>query len=507
MLAGFVVWTQTAGLAQGLVELANTFSRTLPTGSARIQAMGGAQTALGGDFSLGRSNPAGLGMYNRSEVALSLGNFSVNTTGDYRGADLISTDNRASLSRFNLPSFGLIFSSPKDKGNFIHGTFGISHMRLNDFNRNLTFSGVNPNTSLIDFFIAEANGLPPSQFDPPTRPGVGQLFNTLTEMAFLNFLINPRSDLDTTLSDREYFTDVSGIPFQTENWETRGNQSQWTFSYGANFGDKLFLGGSVGFVSTRFRSEKRFREEFDETQPLFYFDAAERLDITGSGVNATVGAIYRPIDQIQVGVSYQTPTSFQFTETFTASIESLWDNYVVPAGNRTITFESWQIEPAVTNEYRLRTPSRLNVGIAGFLGRYGVITADIERVNYAGARYRPLLQGDDFNFENGRINETYRAVTNIRAGAEFRYEKLRLRAGTAYTADPFRTIQNDTNTAMWQFTGGIGYRTKSFYVDVAAIFNRGDRSYRPYTVNRPDSPLFLYSQQSTHFIVTVGVPF
>lgn len=53
--------------AQGFVENGLLFSRTQPAGSARIQALGGTQIALGGDYSSALSNPAGLGMFNRSE--------------------------------------------------------------------------------------------------------------------------------------------------------------------------------------------------------------------------------------------------------------------------------------------------------------------------------------------------------------------------------------------------------------------------------------------------------
>ena len=45
-------------LAQGYVESALLFSRTRPGGSARIQGAGGAQIALGGDYSSALSNPA-----------------------------------------------------------------------------------------------------------------------------------------------------------------------------------------------------------------------------------------------------------------------------------------------------------------------------------------------------------------------------------------------------------------------------------------------------------------
>src|SRR6187399_2277605 len=55
---------------QDFVDNALLFSRTRPGGSARIQSLGGAQIALGGDYSSALSNPAGLGMYNRSEFTI-----------------------------------------------------------------------------------------------------------------------------------------------------------------------------------------------------------------------------------------------------------------------------------------------------------------------------------------------------------------------------------------------------------------------------------------------------
>src|SRR5689334_11005278 len=58
------------GFAQDFIDNALLFSRTRPGGSARIQALGGAQTSLGGDYSSGFSNPAGLGMFNRSEFTI-----------------------------------------------------------------------------------------------------------------------------------------------------------------------------------------------------------------------------------------------------------------------------------------------------------------------------------------------------------------------------------------------------------------------------------------------------
>ena len=73
LLAATLMLTAGSVMGQTYSESALTFSRTLPAGSARILGMGGAQISLGGDYSSAYSNPAGLGMYNRSEFTISPG--------------------------------------------------------------------------------------------------------------------------------------------------------------------------------------------------------------------------------------------------------------------------------------------------------------------------------------------------------------------------------------------------------------------------------------------------
>jgi hypothetical protein len=506
-LIGILVSLHSVSYAQSFVELANTFSRTLPAGSARMQAMGGSQTALGGDYSLALSNPAGLGLYNRSEVALSLGYQSFQTQGRYFSGDLISDNNKDSKSQLNLPGISLIFSSPKNgQHGFLQGTFGISYSRLNDFNRNIQYSGTNPNNSLIDFFIERANGRESTQFSEPTSQGGGELFNTLTEMAYNNYLIGESTILNPANDPTQYFTDIDGIPLQSETWETRGAQNQWTFSYGANLNDKLFLGASLGFASIRYESTKRFREDFDSSQPLFFYEAEESIEVSGNGVNLNVGFIYRPLDALQLGMSYITPTSYELSDSYTASIISRWDNFEYTPGT-ILSQESSSIDPAVIEEYRLKTPGKLNLGAAFFVGTAGVITADVERIDYSGARYKPLGGGLPFDNENDAIKEVYQDVFNVRVGTEFRHQKYRFRGGYTYMPDPFVARQNNQRQDMQAFSAGLGYREKNFFIDVAAVYRCSRSSYRPYSVDRDDSPLLTFRQTATSFMVTLGFPF
>src|SRR5688572_10079125 len=82
--------------AQSYSESALLFSRTQPAGSARILSLGGTQTALGGDYSSALSNPAGLGMYNRSEFTFSPALTFYNTKTEFNG-----TPTDESSSKFN----------------------------------------------------------------------------------------------------------------------------------------------------------------------------------------------------------------------------------------------------------------------------------------------------------------------------------------------------------------------------------------------------------------------
>ncbi len=59
-----------AGLAQN-VDDALRYSQIFYNGTARFTSMGGAFTALGGDISTLNQNPAGIGLFRSSEIAIS----------------------------------------------------------------------------------------------------------------------------------------------------------------------------------------------------------------------------------------------------------------------------------------------------------------------------------------------------------------------------------------------------------------------------------------------------
>jgi len=498
--------------AQSFTETALTFSRIKPGGSARIQAMGGVQTSLGGDYSSAYSNPAGLGMFNRSEFSLSPGFNSASTQSNYLGNSMSTTE-----TNLHIPGFGLVFQTAQNRNKgFLSGVFAVSFNRTNNFNQSFNYQGTNSNNSIIDYFLEDATGL-----DPDSFLRNGNNFNTPTGLAYNNYLIEDSTFLDPNATPFEYLSVMGTFPsnpndirntFQQEEVITSGAQNQWSFSYGANLSDKVFLGAGIGFSSLRFQSKKTYSEsEFnfvlDPTfNPLDNLVLVEELDIRGSGINGTVGLIARPIDLIQVGISYTTPTLYLLTDTYRVSMNTLWNNFDY-FGDGNVLRDVSETSDDVISEYDLRTPGRLNIGASIFFEKLGFLSADVEMVNYSGAKYSSGISGIVFDSDNERIDALYQNTFNYRLGGEYRYNNYRVRAGFSYMPDPFKSEQNGVNRQITSITGGVGYRTKSFYLDAALVFTQGKSSYRPYTVNSTESPLVMLMNKTTFGMITIGFPF
>lgn len=531
-------------MAQSYTETAIMFSRQRPGGSARILGMGGASVSLGGDFTSAYSNPAGLGMYNRSEFSITPGYFQMKTTGNYFGTATVDPDNfivgsspiatrqmdtKTSLS---IPGFGLIFSKPKGDIGFLRGTFGITVTKLNDFNSNVSYRGVNSTSSLIDYFINEANlaGQQGRVGDPSQFDAGGELFNTITELAYRNFLIGEASVIDPSFPDDAYFTDfdpaINPDVNQRETIETRGGQNQWSFSYGANFNDKFFLGGGIGVVALNFISHKTFSEGFTD-QPIRSYTLTEDLQIKGTGINATVGGIFRPIGGLQIGASVTTPTRYNLTDTYRAEMASSWDNFDYYGDGSVILREESEYTDDLVSGYNLMTPWKLNFGASYIFGKTGLLSLDVERLNYGNARYNSQTPDISFEQDNKDIKVEYSARTNVRLGGEVRVNNLRFRAGVGVMPDAAESRPKNVSNTWTTGSLGIGYRKDKFFVDVAytRLFINGnvkiqdgsvtisggnpDKNagsvYRPYTV--PNGPALFYDQVGQSFLATVGFTF
>ena len=118
--------------AQNIYQLEDYSNNDL-SGTARYVGMGGAMNALGADISLMSSNPAGIGLYRRSDVA---GTLSVVSQAD---ADKF---NNKSGTHMSFDQLGLVYCMNVDGGSTKFVNIGLGYRKHKNFNR-LINTGLN----------------------------------------------------------------------------------------------------------------------------------------------------------------------------------------------------------------------------------------------------------------------------------------------------------------------------------------------------------------------------
>ncbi len=490
--------------ASSFADLSLLFSKTNMGGSARIQAIGGAQTSLGGDISAASGNPAGLGFFRKSEFSLSPSYNLFNAQSSYFG-----TRNEESDTRLNFANVGIVFNNSKDDivpGAWRGGSFAITINKVNDFNGNFYYEGVNPENTIIDYFAASADGISTENLIPD-----------LTGLSYYSFLINPTNIYDPSGSNDTYFpiTLEDQIAEQREFIETIGGQYQWSFAYGGNFSDKIYLGASLGLSNIRYELQKEYGEFIDDESAITEFAPGvdltlnESFRLTGIGINGSVGVIVKPIPFLNIGASFTTPTIINIDEENTSNIfvdyfEDNFDSYefYYPVGDSIQILEQYPIEGDIfLTDYRITSPFRASLGATAFLGKFGFVSADVDYIDYSSQKFSSIdLPVDVEKQVNRNLFEKYDAVLNIRAGGELRYNIFRFRGGFAYNPSPYKDDSIDRSQT--RITAGAGIKLPKFFIDLAFVNSQFNSAYNPYLLEPVPKAEFTNNFRSV--IVTAG---
>ncbi|MFY0628287.1 MAG: hypothetical protein JXR07_18470 [Reichenbachiella sp.] len=491
LFVSIVAQSQVDG-AYGYYQDALLFSRTYQAGTARMMGIGGTQMSLGGDLSSASSNPAGLGFFRRSSLSITP-SFNVhNTSSSYLGN---STEDFT--TNFNIGHLGAAFylESNDTNSKFKGGTFSITMTRVNDFYNDTYYDNYNNDNSIIDSYMDRALGIPADQLE-------GDLFD-----AYNHYLINPYTAVDAETGEEytAYDSFVTGLPRQEEYLITSGKQYQWDFAYGGNYNDILFFGLSAGVSTIDYWKESSYYEsEFENDgtpdEALNLYNTANTLKLDGVGINSTFGIIVRPVNAFRFGISAKTPTYYSIKETSSESFYTEYNNFEYAPDTLLNDFYD---EYSSYSKYELVTPWKFSAGGSIFLGKFAFITADIDYIDYTSMK----IKTRDFNTDadNETIKLLYQSTFNYRLGAELRIGPMRFRGGYNYMGDPY--INSTLDNSITRLSAGIGFRSKTMFVDFSAIQTKSNSVRQPYAFYDGSGPLGSTENESYNVSMTLGFNF
>lgn len=491
--------------ALGYYEYANKFSQIGFGGSARMQAMAGAQTALGGDIGTLTKNPAGLGVYRKSDLSIS-GGLLFNSTNSAYTSPTETTFTKNNKDNFNIPSFGVVFANSNDSeygGDWKSEGIGVSFNRLNNFHNRFSYEGQNNENSFRDFLVDQYGHL--SFNDVSTTD---QSPDDLFSAAYYTFLLNQYDATGAENASVPFWTFSQGERIKQEEEITiSGAQNQWDFGYGANYQDKLYLGASIGIMSLHHKITRSYKETLLDLREVDQIEYNTFEETNGTGFNFKIGTIYKANDIVRLAVSLETPTYYSLKEEFNSDLSAAFNNVLIEGTSDTVIVPNSNSESTTTleNKYNLRTPYRVNGGLALFAGKNGFITADLEYVFYNRAR----LSADGFNFtaDNKTIRNIYKAAANIRIGGEYRVDNFRLRGGYAYYGNSLEENVSSVGNARSYITGGIGLKLASYSFDVAVVYSNYESGFSPYTLSDGTQPTVITDNSNLGITFTYGVRF
>lgn len=515
-------------------DLLNLSQTQFNFGTARAMAMAGAFTSLGADASSMSINPAGLGMYRKSEVTFTpMMTFSRSSTQD------AGAYGKNGTNRFSVSNFGVVINAVNRTHGLVGLSIGIGYNRIADFNYDYSYQRSGQAATVADVYARQMiwNNISKNSFYDNGGQGNWNWDN-----------IAPQ-DWNAALAYRAYMIDQTGENDWAPTWigndadithyttvKSRGSAGEFALSVGANIENKFYVGATLGIQSIHQKLYVDYAEDYRYADPstvhlygtdpsldyqLLYAKLNQAVIVEGAGVNFKIGMVYRPIPGLRIGAAFHTPTYYSLDRKFQSSAGSMAfanrntdpnvrpdDRGYISSGTANMT------SPLLYDEnpdgWSFTTPARLLLGASYTFGSRAVLSVDYERDWYNGIRMsdNPLGQELRNSFKN-TFRDMLKGSNIVRVGAEFKaLPGLALRAGFGYSG----SILRDENTVLTQpaikktiyYSAGLGFAlSRVCSLDIAyQHMNHTTTDYYLFyvseTTNTPTGPQDMFAESSRY---------
>lgn len=478
-------------------------------GTARQQSIGGAMGSLGGDISATFVNPAGLGFYKTGDFVISPGYNSLNNKATYLGRT-----EQDSRNNFFLGTTGIVLGGGESnrKKKYDGSAFSIAINRSANFSSNLLYRGLNNQSSYSQKFLEEIQNN-----NDRDANSVAQNYPFGTSLAFNTYWIDTIGGGSSGNYQFQTRAPISTGLIQENSMTTKGGITELALGFAANSNDKFYFGGSLGIPFLRYERESSFSEADATTNTNNKFDFAtinENLTTKGTGVNLKLGVIFKPVEYVRLGLSVHSPTFFSMSDTYNATIITDTEGYQGRLNqssgeltNGDAEFRYWYFTPyrvMISGSYVLRE-------IEDVRKQKGFLTADIEYVNYKASSFTTDPEGDNSSSTkeylkslNNAIDQSYKGTFNVKVGGELKFTTVMARLGAAYYGNPYKDLGRGEKGNRFQLTGGLGYRNKGMFIDIAYVHTMGKDVHFAYRLQ--NAPFSAASIKNTggNAVLTLG---
>ena len=479
----------------------------IPNGSSRYVATGGVMGSLGGDLTAAHVNPAGLGLFKTHEFIFSP-NFNLNRNKfHYRGTDTAVRRNAVAYG-----TTGWVFGIPHGKGSkWTSSAVSISVNQLASFNNRTSYKGINNMSSFSEQYLEELTN------DGANAQAAEWNYINGASLAWWTWLVDSVNNASGQLIGFQTRVPANVNLMQEKEMTTRGGFHEIALGIANNMDDRLYIGGSLVIPVVFYSRDLRFRESDASgvtTNDFNYFEYKQKFSSFGIGAGLKLGFIYKPRDYWRLGVAIHTPQVINFKDKLRA-----WMTTDTEAFKGVVSESSDNLNNnnPVEGEYNMITPWRA-MASASYVFREvsdtrkqrAFISADIEYVNYRGARFFTADEEDGtlknyYTAVNRAVKDSYKGNVNFRLGGELKLHTWMFRLGGGYYGSPYKEKELKADRIL--ASGGLGYRNKGYFIDLSYAHTFMKDVDFPYMLNDKANTFATQKGSKGNVALTVGFKF